>query len=164
MSYLYSLLLYHPYRYERDTLQDTPRCAGWPLRPCRRHSRCCLARHTKRSPRGTANTSLALCPQRTSPDSLARTGPRGESDTPHSLRQEHLINAGRIYCMHKNQSPVISAGCTLTDFFSTCEDKQISNCYSTDKDQCYRPWFGPYSTDSPVSKCSCFCPCFLIFV
>lgn len=72
-------------------MPDTPHCAEWPRSPYRHHSHCCWGRHTKSSQGGNANTPFALCPQRTSRDSLARTGTHGESDTPHNLHNEQLL-------------------------------------------------------------------------
>lgn len=90
LLYLYILLLTRLYRYERGRLPDMLHYAEWPPGLRRHHSHCCSGRRTKRSRGGNANTPFARCPQRTSRDSRAHTGPRGESDTPHSLHREQL--------------------------------------------------------------------------
>lgn len=88
--YLHILPSKRLYIYGRGRLPDTLRYADWPRGPCRHRSHCRSARHTRRSQGDNANTPFALCLRRTSRDSLARTGPRGGSDTPHILHREPL--------------------------------------------------------------------------
>lgn len=72
----------------RGTVADMLHCAVLPRAGRRHRSQCCLGRHREHSRRDSADTPLARRPRRTFPDRLAHTGPRGESDTPHSLKKE----------------------------------------------------------------------------
>ena len=91
--YLCTPLSRRPCRCGRSRLPDMPRRAGWPPSQSRSHSHRRWARRTARSRGGNSNTPLALCPQRASRDSLAHSGPRGGSGTPHSLHREEELRA-----------------------------------------------------------------------